>query len=370
MTNKLKKLASVSAVAVAAMGISPAFAAGTTAGSTITNSATVNYSVGGVSQTAINASNTITVDRKVNLTVAEVGSASTNVNPGQTLAVTTFTVTNNSNASIDVGLGVSQLSGGAAPFGGGNDSFNVLSTSVKMYIDAAGGTAGVYDDGVDTQVTYLDTLAADATKTVYVVATIPLTDEASHVVVNGDIAAVTLTGTARETDASTTAPGAVITATSGANTNNTPGTFDTVLADAAGSDDIQYDGKHSARDDYKVNAPVITVTKLSRVVSDPVNGSTNPKMIPGAIIEYCIVVANAAGGSAATGVTVSDNLSSLPVTYETAFGVKVGGTYSGSGDTCGAGSGSGSYASGSVSGTIGALPTNSNQTVVFQAKIN
>ena len=53
------------------------------------------------------------------------------------------------------------------------------------------------------------------------------------------------------------------------------------------------DGAHSAGDDYTVAAANISVFKSSVVISDPVNGTTNPKAIPGAIIEYCISVANA-----------------------------------------------------------------------------
>lgn len=51
----------------------------------------------------------------------------------------------------------------------------------------------------------------------------------------------------------------------------------------------------------------LLVSKTSRVVSDPVNGTTNPKAIPGATMRYCLLVTN--GGSAtATGVSVSDPL--------------------------------------------------------------
>jgi large repetitive protein len=37
----------------------------------------------------------------------------------------------------------------------------------------------------------------------------------------------------------------------------------------------------------------VTVAKTSLLISDPVNGTTNPKMIPGAIVEYSITVSNA-----------------------------------------------------------------------------
>ena len=96
--------AAASVLAVAAGTATPAFAAGTTAGSTITNNVTVNFQVGGVSQTSVSASNSFTVDRKVNFTVAEDGSATTQVSPGQLAAVTAFIVTNTSNAPLDFAL--------------------------------------------------------------------------------------------------------------------------------------------------------------------------------------------------------------------------------------------------------------------------
>lgn len=37
---------------------------------------------------------------------------------------------------------------------------------------------------------------------------------------------------------------------------------------------------------------VLEITKTSQVISDPVNGTTNPKLIPGAIVEYAITVRN------------------------------------------------------------------------------
>ncbi|MBS0482384.1 MAG: DUF4347 domain-containing protein [Proteobacteria bacterium] len=51
----------------------------------------------------------------------------------------------------------------------------------------------------------------------------------------------------------------------------------------------------------------ITVQKTSSVVSDPVNGTTNPKLIPGATIRYCILVTNP-GTVPATSIVSSDPL--------------------------------------------------------------
>ena len=46
----------------------------------------------------------------------------------------------------------------------------------------------------------------------------------------------------------------------------------------------------------KPNKANLTITKSSTLISDPVNGTTNPKMIPGAIVEYAITVTNAGTG--------------------------------------------------------------------------
>ena len=43
--------------------------------------------------------------------------------------------------------------------------------------------------------------------------------------------------------------------------------------------------------------PAISVAKTSSPVSDPVNGSTGPKFIPGAVADYVVVVSNSAAGS-------------------------------------------------------------------------
>jgi uncharacterized repeat protein (TIGR01451 family) len=42
---------------------------------------------------------------------------------------------------------------------------------------------------------------------------------------------------------------------------------------------------------------VLTITKLSTIIADPVNGTTNPKNIPGAVVEYCILMQNPGSGT-------------------------------------------------------------------------
>lgn len=51
----------------------------------------------------------------------------------------------------------------------------------------------------------------------------------------------------------------------------------------------------------------ISVTKISQIVSDPINGSTDPKAIPGSNIRYCILITND-GEINATNIVASDVL--------------------------------------------------------------
>jgi uncharacterized repeat protein (TIGR01451 family) len=357
MTNIYRHLVMASGAMAGVLGATPALAAGTTAGSTITNTATVNYQVGGVAQTAINASNNITVDRSITLTVAEVGSATTSVAPGASAQVTTFTVTNTSNDTLDLGLTVAQIAGGTAAHGG-SDNFDL--TGLGAFVDTNGN--GTYDAGTDLAATFLDEVAADASRTVFLVGAVPIAQ------VNGDVAGVTLTAQARASG-SAGSQGAVIAETAGANTAG----MDTVFADAAGpvAGDAARDGRASDDDDYTVSAPTLTVSKQSRVVSDPINGSTNPKLIPGAIVEYCIVVANAAGGAAATSVAISD-----PLPAQTTFVAAssfLNGTYTGTipTGTCNLdGTAGGSVTAGTLNGTLGTVAAGTTRTLYFQVTIN
>ena len=57
----------------------------------------------------------------------------------------------------------------------------------------------------------------------------------------------------------------------------------------------------------------MSVTKISSVISDPVNGTTNPKRIPDAIVQYCILISNS-GSATANAVTATDTLTG-PFTY-------------------------------------------------------
>jgi hypothetical protein len=285
-------LAALLAAGLMLGAVQNAAAAGTASGTTISNSATLGYSVGGVAQTGItSAAATFVVDEKVNLTV--VGGTTSNVVPGATGQVTTFTVTNNANSPLDFSLASNQVATG--------DQFDATACSVFV---ESGATAG-YQAAQDTAL-FIDELAADATATVYTVCSIPAT------VVNTNTALVGLTATALGTFtglngayvATPAAQGAAIVATAGA---DTPGSVDIVFADIAGTEDAARDAKHSARDTYSVVTAALTVSKTATLLCDPFNGVTNPKNIPGAITQWSIAVANT-GSAPATLTTITDTL--------------------------------------------------------------
>ncbi|MDZ3830972.1 MAG: hypothetical protein U0S50_04035 [Sphingopyxis sp.] len=353
MTSKLTYMGTLGLAALWGAASIPAMAAGTTAGTSVTNTATVDYQVGGVAQGQQSASNSFVVDRKINLLVEEVADATTFVVPGETSAVTTFQLTNSSNEILDFLLTASQIVGGTATHGG-TDTFNV--TNVRVYRDnGTTGTVGSYDPG-DALVTYIDELAPDTPIRLFVVADIPTG------LATGAIAGVQLRATALEGGGGGT-QGAAVSQTSGANTAGK----DTVFADGIGVNDGNRDASHSDADDYTVRTATLTVTKSSRVVSDPFNGTSNPKMIPGATVEYCIAVANAGGGADASSVTIND---SVPGQLSFVAGtIRLNGTVTGG--TCNAdGVAGGSYAAPIVSGTIASVAAGATRTLIFQATVN
>ena len=292
------------AAAVIGLAAQGALAAGTASGTVVNNLATLNYSVGGVAQTAIGSSptgntlgagtaTTFVVDNKVNLTVAESNSTVTSSSPGATNQITTFTVTNTGNTAQGYNL-VAANATGPTVFGVADDIDVTISA---IFVDANGN--GVYDAGVDLA-SAISTLAPDASVAVFVLVTVPAG------ATNGQQAVVTLAATT--TTSGTTTP---VVATVGADTAG----VDIVFADPANALSDPFaantarDGIGIAQDAYRVVSSVVTVTKTVTVLCDPLNGIISPKNIPGAIVEYSLVISNAAGtGASAILTTMTDTL--------------------------------------------------------------
>jgi uncharacterized repeat protein (TIGR01451 family) len=301
MISVLKQVRRVgAALALASLAhVQTAQAVGTAANTSVNNRATVVYSVGGVAQTPIESSPTgnsnpgvgngantsFVVDNRIDLTVTELSGAATAVSPGQNNVVTAFTVANTGNAPEGFELSATNLVGGAVFGQTDNQQMNNLRTFVDN--PGGGGTAGVYDAGIDTAVN-VNTLNADASVVVFIVADTPLA------ATNGQYANVRLQARAAQ-------PG-----TSGATLETETAGADTVAVDIVFGD-AGRDGLQTADDQYAVQSASLSITKASSVVSDPFNGTTNPKAIPGAIVEYVVTIANT-GSLPATPVSLTDTI--------------------------------------------------------------
>jgi hypothetical protein len=306
-SRKINKMAAA-LLMLAALALAVPFAAqaaGTASGTSITNTATVVYSVGSVTQPAVSTgpTGTFVVDTKVNLTVQRVDAARVTSIPSGTHYLT-YRVVNNGNNTQDFAL---QTIATADPFGG-TDNFDA--NNVQVFVDSNGD--GLYTAATDTM-TFIDGLVSDATSTVFIVANMPGTQA------TGDIAAYGLLATTHDAG-SAGALGALTVQTAGAGTLTG---VDVVFADAANADvtgDAVRDGEASDRSAFIIQTASISVVKSAATYSDPFNGTTNPKAIPGAIMTYTIIVTNAAGGANATNVVITDNLTGSPVTFATQFG--------------------------------------------------
>ncbi len=73
-------------------------------------------------------------------------------------------------------------------------------------------------------------------------------------------------------------------------------TVNVVFADAAGANDAAADAAASAYDAFHIDTSRLQITKAVAVLCDPVNGTTNPKNIPGALVRYTITIKNETSG--------------------------------------------------------------------------
>ena len=273
------------------LGSVSAHAAGTLSGTPIDNHATINYKVGGLDQTPVDSDTaSFVVDSKIDLAVSTSDGSAVLVTPGSSDKVLTFLVTNEGNSTRDVSL---TAPNSATPaFGEPSEDFDA--DNISIFVDSNGN--GTYDVGVDLA-SFIDELQPDSSVAVFVVSDIALS------VGDGDVASTDLIAQAAIGGSVGVQGGDVLTDDSGSADN--PATVQTVFADGAGSADPANDGRHSSKDAYKGSSADLAVSKTADVSSDPVNGGTNPKAIPGATVDYSILVDNN-GTVSATNVVVVD----------------------------------------------------------------
>jgi len=293
--NKVRLLLLSGTAIIATAGT--AEAAQTTAGTTITNTAQVTYTVNGQQTTTNSSTATFVVDRKVNFTLITDQASNTKVNVGQIGAVTSYKLTNTTNGTQDFLLDTAQ----AVPLGALLGSPDFTMANLKVFVDS--NNNGVYDPGTDIA-TYVDQLAPDASIEIFIVGDVPATG-------NSNLAQVALHATVADGNAAN-AKGTALIATD-LNLANADQTVDIVFADNDSDGtlylgDIARNGQAIAYAGYEAGARnvALTVTKTARVISDDVNSLVNPKALPGAVVEYCLTVNNATSGVPATNVVLTD----------------------------------------------------------------
>ncbi len=285
----IKQLLGVSATAILLTGAGNAMAL-TASGTDITNTATVNYKVSTVSQTAETGSDTFRVDTRVDLAVAQVANAT--VAPGATLQATEFTLTTESNATMDFNVWAENHTG---------DNFDLSSLTIYQ---ESGATAG-FQSAEDTVVTTLNDIAAGtAAITLYVVGTIP----ATPTVADTNVATVSLVAEAR--DAATT--NALVEDSDGDNKTAAEIVFATAAGTAPVTTDAINDVYHSASATYTVASADVSVTKSSAVLDDGAGGLYH---IPGASVEYTITVTNNGATATADNIVITDPVDSATLTF-------------------------------------------------------
>ena len=284
---KQMRRVALAVVALGSIGVSgQAFAQTTLSGTSVSNTATGNYTVASVAQTPISASTSFTVDSYVRVTLSG-GAAVTGVAPGTANLTQTFVLTNTSNIDSNFVLTGTNAAG---------NTFDLRqpgspTVGVNVYVDT--NTNGTYDAGTDLQVTSAAfSLVRGASRTYFVVGDAPLN------ATNGQVAGIELNAVAQNP-----ATSAAWLATPGVDVQG--GLAQIVV----GNTTAQGTGS------FTIATATLAVTKTSTIISDPVNGTgANRKAVPGSIIEYSVQVTNN-GSAAATLQNITDPLALASIEF-------------------------------------------------------
>jgi uncharacterized repeat protein (TIGR01451 family) len=303
----------------------PAWAAGTHAGTLISNTATVTFNIGGGPITLQSTTNVIKVDQLIGVAVTPL--ISTPVPVGASATLLSYQVTNTGNGADSFDLT-------AAPNVGGNAFTTTLQT---VAIDNNGN--GIYDPGVDTVISNggaSQTIAPDGTIKVLLIVAAPAT------------ATDTQTSQVRLTATSATGSG-------------TPGTL--FAGKGIGGVDALVglsSGTGNATEALVASMAQVTLTK-SAVIVDPFGGA-NP--LSGAVVTYSIV-AHTTGSGTVNSLTVTDAFPA-GTTYQPGTIALNGASLSDAAD-----GDAGNASSTGIAVLLGNVPGGSaDRTITFQVKLN
>lgn len=310
------------ALSVALLAPTAANAAGTLAGTTISNTASASFDNGGGAQTIDSNRVDLKVDELLDVTVTG-NTTDVPTTPGATNQVLTYRVTNTGNGPEAFALSTIANVGG--------DNYDPVVT--QIYIDANGN--GTWDPTDTLYIAGSETpLQPDTSMTVFVLATTPGT------ATDGNRGIVTLVAAAK------TGTGTPGTAFAGKG----EGGGDAVVGSTGA------DGQDNAA--YRVSAATVSLVKSATIV-DPFGGS---EPVPGATITYTIT-ANVVGSGSVNGLAVTD---SIPAdTDYVANSATLGGTAL----TDAADADAGNYDGTRIQVQLGTVAGGQTRTVTFKTKI-
>jgi uncharacterized repeat protein (TIGR01451 family) len=265
-------------VAAALFPALQAMATGTTAGTLIGNTATLQYRMGGGPLTSATASSTpIVVGKVLSVVVTSQDAGPVGASSPATSVALTFVVTNTGNAPEPYRVSrTDNLTG---------DQFDPVPAAAGSLWLESGAQPGFQASGPNADIPYVPgvndpTLPADGSRTVYLVSDIPGS------LAFGATGRSQLTATATTPGAAGAAPGTLLATSGGVQT-------------IAGAQTVA-----SATGSYLVSGTSVAVAKSVVTVRDPQGGT---RVVTGSVITYRIVLTLAGTGSA-DNVSVSDPL--------------------------------------------------------------
>lgn len=158
---------------------------------------------------------------------------------------------------------------------------------------------------------------------------------------------------------------------------NAAGTWTLRICDAVGSDVGNF-----RRADLYLTSTSQSVSKTSSIISDPINGTNNPKIIPGAVVQYCVLVTNNGRSTAPNATTPQTNviiLDPVPANVTYLPGSMFSGTSCAATTTAEDDNNSGadesdpigmSISGVTITGTTASLSPNASIALVFRATVN
>jgi uncharacterized repeat protein (TIGR01451 family) len=283
-----------------------AHAVGTPAGTSITNTATLTYSIAGIPATTVTNTAVLRVDELISVRVTP-PTGPTNVNTPDTNKVLVFTVTNVGNGPEAYTL-TPNLNPGAPVV----DQFNPVQGSVgQLFVDV--NNNGQLDIGVDTLIVGPLTINPDQSVKVLFVSNIPVGLN------NGDQGVVRLTATSTTTGAApggVGAPPGTTLPNAGTPAVGVPG-IDAVVGVGpggptdSGADDVATGAYIVGTVNVTLNKVVLAVTSPFGVTTSGCNSATPPAacavLVPGTIVQYQVTV-TISGTGTAQAVQVTDNI--------------------------------------------------------------